>query len=260
MGHILLATMPNTEAWREVAGLLDSNATDEDVIRASAVAAEGTLNGAAQDPALAAAVHLLAMVPRAAQDDRFEEKLAALEVKVPAAPGLGDLVVGISLAFEQGVRRAQDRSDFGEIVRRALLGSLISFSEDVLSWPFEASADETRAAVAKLAQPEAFTWAAHAFFARLTADTLGYWLDRTLSTRVGPGKRFGSIGDRDAFDHAIDEVCAAGAVIIREFAEDWYRLRIHQDGSVTPERAAIFGAVAFRRIGEEIGRHRGVDA
>ena len=77
MGHILLATMPNTEAWREVAGLLDSNATDEDVIRASAVAAEGTLNGAAQDPALAAAVHLLAMVPRAAQDDRFEEKLAA---------------------------------------------------------------------------------------------------------------------------------------------------------------------------------------
>ena len=76
MGHVHLATLPTKRPWREVVALLDGNAADEDVIRASAIAAEVALSGAARDPVLVAAVHLLTMVPQAARSGSFAEHLA----------------------------------------------------------------------------------------------------------------------------------------------------------------------------------------
>ena len=92
------------------------------------------------------------------------------------------------------------------------------------------------------------------------ADTLGYWLDRTLSTKVGPGRRFEGMAARDEFDRSLDQYCVEATRIIHEFASDWYSLRLYKEGTITSERAASFTAVVFRKINEELRRKRNGDA
>ena len=55
---------------------------------------------------------------------------------------------------------------------------------------------------------------------------------------------------------ALDQYCSEATRIIREFAEGWYGKTLYRDGTITAERAAAFGAVAFKKIGEELRRKR----
>ena len=105
---------------------------------------------------------------------------------MPDAPTLGDLTVGVATALERE-QRVGPRTDFSEIVRRALVGTLSAQIGDALPGLFEADARDVQRAAAALGRPDAFSRAARAFFGRLLADTLGYWLDRTLSAEIGPG-------------------------------------------------------------------------
>ena len=83
MGHIHLVTLPGTKRWREVVELLDDRAGFDEVVAASAVAAEKDLADAAKDPALAAAVRLLALIPQAARGEAFGEGLRQLGSRCP---------------------------------------------------------------------------------------------------------------------------------------------------------------------------------
>lgn len=95
-----------------------------------------------------------------------------------------------------------------------------------------------------------------AFFTRLTRDTLSNWLDRTLSTHVGPNRRFAHAGQRGDFDVALGQYCSEATRIIREFSGGWYGATIFREKTITRERAAGFGYVAFKKIGEELRQKR----
>jgi hypothetical protein len=185
MGHIHLAELPRSRRWKHVVACLESDASDEAVIAASVAAAERDLEKAARDPALAEAVRLLAMVPQKARSAAFGAELRAMGVNVPDAPHFGDLCVGLGRSLERYVR-----NDFAEVVRRALLGTLVSRLQDGLPEVLAVDAERLRRAVAQLAEEAAFSVSARAFFARLSADTLAYWLERTLSAQIGPSRRF----------------------------------------------------------------------
>ena len=108
----------------------------------------------------------------------------------------------------------------------------------------------------QLGRPDAFSRAARAFFGRLLADTLGYWLDRTLSAEIGPGARIQSLGDRNAFDRALEQYCSEATRIIREFSGAWYGKTLFREGTISRDRAAAFSAVALKKIGAELQRKR----
>jgi hypothetical protein len=255
MGHIHLATLPSTKRWREVVELLNEHAGADTVVAASAVAAEKSLSIVASDLTLAAALRLLALIPQAARSRDFGEALRQLGVAVPDAPMLADLTVGVAAALERE-QLAGPRTDFSEIARRALVGTLSAQIGDALPGLFEADARDVQRATAQLGRPDAFSRAARTFFGRLLADTLGYWLDRTLSAEIGPGARIQSLGDRNAFDRALERYCSEATRIIREFSAIWYGKTLARDGTISRDRAAAFSAVALRKIRTELQRKR----
>ena len=123
-----------------------------------------------------------------------------------------------------------------------------------------AEAADVRKAAAIMGRPREFSAAARAFFGAVTARSLSYWLDRTLSAQVGPEERFPDSRARGAFDAALAQYSSEATRIIREFAGGWYGKTLYTDGTVTPARAAAFSAIAFRKITEELHYKRGLDA
>lgn len=252
MGHIHLAAAPDTRRWRMVVHLLDEGAAIGRIVRASALAAESDLAVAARDPALAEAVRLLATIPQAARSPNFSDALRGSGVETPGAPMLGDLAIGTAAALDRFTER---RTDFSEIVRRSLVGTMSSLVEEALPSPFEPSASDVQRAAARLGQPAGFARASRTLLGRVQADTLGAWLDRTLSQEIGPGTRMASFAARDRFDRRLDQHCMEATRIIREFSGNWYGRTLLREGSISHERAAAYTAVAMRKIGEELRRN-----
>ena len=86
---------------------------------------------------------------------------------------------------------------------------------------------------------------ARMFFGHLTGEALSSWLDRTLSTHVGPGRRFAHVGERSAFDAALNQYCAEATRMIREFSGGWYWKTLQRRGRIDTSDAAAFAAVAL---------------
>lgn len=260
MGHIRLATLPATRNWSAVVDLLTSGAPDDQVVAASAIAAENDFIAAASNAVFVEAVRLLAMIPEAARSPDFGRGLRDIGLDVPDRPLLADILFASGTGLNRTARASGDRNDFSEITRRALLGTLSSQIGAALPGLFEADAEDVRAATARMGRTSEFPVLARAFFGRLVADTLASWLDRTLSTHVGEGRRFAHAAERTAFDRALDQYCSEATRIIREFASGWRGKTLYRDGTITTERAAAFGAVSLKKITEELRRKRTADA
>ncbi len=259
MGHIHLGVLPGSKKWREVVNLLADGAVDEDVLAASACAAEKDLASAANDPTFVEAVRLLAMVPVAARSEDFGNALRDLDVPVQTDPSLMDIAVAIGKRLDEVARQLGRQSDFGELSRRALLASFSNQMSDRLPGLFDVAASDVKSAARSLSGPRSFATYSRSFFTRLLSETLHYWLDRTLSAHVGPGQRFRDARSRSAFDQAITQYCSEATFIIKEFSAGWFAKTLHREGMFDSRSAAAYGAVAFKKINEELRLKRGAD-
>ena len=258
MGHIHLGRLPGSKRWSAVVDLLETGAPDIDVIAGSAIAAEKDLAGAVNNAVFVEAVRVLANLPQIARREPFGGGLRRLGLDVPDDPSLLDLASAIG-AHLDAVAMSAGRNDFGEISRRALLDTVMDEISSGLPGLFAAEPADLVAATARLAEPRAFSDVARTFFGTLLAETLSYWLDRTLSARVGPGARFGNAGERVEFDRALTQYCAEATRIIKEFAAGWYARNRSSEDDFVRDRAAAFAAVALRKIGEELREKRRSD-
>jgi len=84
-------------------------------------------------------------------------------------------------------------------------------------------------------------------------------LSRELSDHVGPGRRFASLDDHQAFRSALDQHCFEAARIVEEFAGGWFS-KTHYETGITPDKARGFVFVALKKIGRELRRRRKADA
>ena len=260
MGHIRLGVLPHSLKWQQVAALLTGGATNADVFAAAAIAAERDLAQASNDPVFVEAVRLLLMVPFAARSDGFAGALRSLGLNVSTAPDVLDICAAASARLDEVARSRGRRSDFSELAGRALIATLSTQIGDRLPGLFETSAADVQAAVRSLSYARGVADLTRGYFGRLLSDCLSSWLDRTLSTKLGLGKRFDRAADRSSFELALNRYSSEATRIINEFAPGWYGKRLHEDGTITSERAAAFAAVAFKKIGEELRRKRGADA
>ena len=108
-----------------------------------------------------------------------------------------------------------------------------------------------------LGTSKGFQSTARSFFTRLLSDTLRVWLDRTTSAQVGPESRFRDSGQRADFDRTLQQYCFEATCIISEFSAGWYGKTLHREGEIDSHHAAVFAAVAFKKITEEVQRKRG---
>jgi hypothetical protein len=259
LGHIHLGRLPGTRKWRAVSDLIAAGSDVESIAAASAVAAERQLAAAARDPVFVEAVRLLALIPQAAKQDDFTQALREIGIDAPAHPSLLDLMIATTAALDRYTASGATRSDFGELSARALADSLASAIGPRLPGLFQPNAADVQAEIAKLAKSDAFSNLARQFFGRLVSETLSSWLSRGLSAHVGKDRAFSGAVDRSAFDAALNQYANESTQIIKVFAGGWYGKTLYRDGTITSERAAAFGAVAFKKINEELTRKRARD-
>jgi hypothetical protein len=252
LGHIHLAELPRSKKWKIVYDLIVEDAPTRMVIAASIAAATRDLETAAKDSALAEGVRLLATVPEQAQSADFGAHLRAVGIDVPDEPRSEDLAAGLSRALERMRSNPDVGSDLAEIVRRTLLSTLVARLTNLLPDLLTTDSENLRRALAQLGGGSGFSLSARAFFARLSANILGYWLDRTLSAQLGPDRRFATLADRDDFDAALDRACIEAAEIVDELAEAWFEAALIREGRITSARASAFAELAFQKVLDEL--------
>jgi hypothetical protein len=260
LGHIHLAVLPSTKKWKAVVALLEDGAATDEIIEAAARAAERDFHKAAGDAAVVECVRLLGMIPVAAREPEFGRALRSMDILVSEQPDLMSVTAGAGQRLDRFVRDLGHFSDIAELARRALLGSLTHLVGDQLPSLFEVTPDETRTAFRRLSQSTNFSRLSREFFTRLVTQTLSYWLDRTLATHIGPGRKFRDAGERAAFDAALRQYGFEATRIIKEFSGGWYGKTLQQEGAISQTAATRFTAVALKKTVEELRRKRAVDA
>lgn len=260
MGHVHLGVLPKTRPWREVVRLLGDGAPVPTVLSAGAKAAERDLLAAGDDPVFVEAVRLMLLIPNAARATDFGDALRALDLPVSDRPELIDLLAAVQRRLDQVGAAASRRTDLGEIAARALLDALGSQVSADLPSLFDATHADVVTSARKLAGRQGLAALARSFFGRLVGDSLAIWLDRTLSTHVGPGRRFPSASERAGFDRALAEHAYGATRIVQEFVPGWTGKRLAESGTISTSASRDFGSVCLRKIIEELRTGYGSDA
>ena len=255
MSHIRLGTLPKTQKWEHVVGLIAGGADVERIAAASADAAEHGLERASQDQGLAHVFWLLTQIPQAASG-----QLKRLGLEVSSKPTLLEIVGAFTNAVDRQVRTRGNRSDLGEMAQHAASETLTTLAGRELPSLFGPTTGDVQQAFAKLGSSDRFSVLARDFFSRLTSRSLGYFLSRELSKHVGPNKRFAAVSEHSDFNTALDLHCREASRIIKEFSGGWYGKTLFQEGDISPNRASQFAHVAFKKLRAELRKRRGADA
>lgn len=254
MGHNTLGVLPRTVYWQSVVQLVADGAPIEEVVAASAQATETMLLKAVDDPAFVEAVRLLLAIPAAARSGDFAAGLRDLELSVPDQPELLDIVTAAGRRLDDQNQRG--RTDLGELAGRALCATLSDSIGERLPGLFEATPEDVQREALRLSWNTSLSDYSRRFFSRLVADSLSYWLDRTLADHIGDGQRFATVADRADFDRELDCFSWESSRIIREFSAGWYGKTLFRDGGFTTRSAAAFGAVAMKKIVDDLRTRR----
>jgi hypothetical protein len=80
LGHIWLGRLPRTRKWREVVDLLQSGASVESVVAASAGAAKVALGSTAKDPLVLTVSDLMARLPHEARGSGYHVSMSPRDI------------------------------------------------------------------------------------------------------------------------------------------------------------------------------------
>lgn len=260
MGHNLLGVLPRTRTWTSVVDQLQSGADTASVVAGSLRAAERQFLRASDDPVFVEAVRILLNIPLAGRAADFGQALRDVDIPAPNAPELLDLLSAVTARLDDVRGAAQSMSDMGEIAARALVSTMSQSIGDALPSLFAATPGDVQARARQLSWSKGIAELSRQFFAEVMTGSLSYWLDRTLASHVGSDLRFPNAAARDAFDREMRSYTSSMTRIIQEFSGGWYGKTLHEHGGFRTRDAAIFGAVALKKIVSELKRDRAFDA
>jgi hypothetical protein len=255
MGHQHLGTLSRTRLWTDVVAMIGGGANLQDVVSATAIAAEQQMIDAADDPAVKHAVWLLTQIPLAAREKDFAAALRRLDIRIKDQPTLGELSSSLMQAVDHAVEQSGGRTDLGEMAQLSAVESLNAVAGPALSDFLEVPSERVKEVIGQLATVKHFAVLSREFFARLCRRQLTYFLSRELSQHVGYNSRFKTIYDHRAFEEAIDLHCRETSRIINDFSGQWFSLKLYE-GGITKSKAGNFAYVAFGKIRAELHRRR----
>jgi hypothetical protein len=252
MGHLRLASLPDTAPWREVVELIAEGASVAGIAQSTIQAAVRGLDAAKADQGLAHAVYLLAHVTIAARDETtFIERLAGLGIQVPSDPNLYDLVGSLSDAMDGHLRNTRSRTDFGEMAQLAAVEALAALAGPKSENLWESDAAPVRSAVRTLSTKEGFATLSHEFFSRFMQRYLTYHLSRELSLHVGPNQRFRDPAEHSEFIERLGVHTRQAAIIVRDYAGGWYSKSKYETG-ISKASARKFAAYSLTKLRDEL--------
>lgn len=252
MGHIRLGLLPRTRAWKEVVGLIVAGADVSQVATATINAAEKAFSFVLNDEGYTEAVWLMTQLAIAAKQENYREHLAGIGVHLPDKATVADIATSLSDTLDRKLALGR-QSDLAEIAQRALIGAVVSHLSPKLPSLFPADAADVHAALASLSRQKEFGELSRSFFARLTNESMGYFLSKTLATHMGEGQRFATMNQVAQFEDALQTHCREASVIVETFSSDWFsKHRFEEGGTISRESANGFASFALKKMKDEL--------
>jgi hypothetical protein len=258
MGHQRLARLPRSRPWNYVVGLIVDHADTAAIAAAASQAAERSMIDASEDPITKYSMWFLARLPLAARERDFHSTMSALGLQCPDRPSLADIVCAVMAAIDHKVP-VHKRTDYGEIAELSAAEAMYYVFGREYDQLFDAGPDHTQSVIASFGTVAQFPVLARDFFARLIRRHLDYYLSRELSRHVGPGRRFATVREHQAFEAALDQHCRETTRIIQEYSGEWLSKQNFQ-GGIDLGKAGRFVSYASEKIRDELRERRAAHA
>jgi hypothetical protein len=216
-------------------------------------AADKAFERMADDPGFSEAVWLLTQLGIAAKKDDQGGHLESVGIKLSAHSSIAEVASSVRAAMDLRLSKSGRPSDISDIASNALVSAITSHLHTKLGGLFEASASEVHSALGELGKQKAFGELSRSFFARLSTDSLKYFLDKTIDTHLGRGQRFQTRSDARQFREALTTHCHEASEIVQKFAADWFsKNRFKGDGEIRRDTTDGFGWYAMKKIRAEM--------
>jgi len=253
MGHVRLGSLPRSRAWKEVVGLITAGADVSQIANATIRAADKAFSFVLNDEGFTEAVWLMTQLAIAAKKDNFNDHLQSVGINLPEDTSLPDVAAAVAEAMDRKLESNGSRSDLGEMSQRALVGALVEHISPKLPSLFAPDASDVQAALASLGKKREFGELSRTFFAKLTNDSMNYFLTKTLATHLGEGQRFTTMNEVGQFEKALTTHCKEASLIVEQFSADWFsKHKYEEGGDISRESSNGFASYALKKMKDEL--------
>jgi len=253
MGHVRLGSLPRSRAWKEVVGLITAGADVSQIANATIRAADKAFSFVLNDEGFTEAVWLMTQLAIAAKKDNFNDHLQSVGINLRQDTSLPDVAAAVAEAMDRKLESNGSRSDLGEMSQRALVGALVEHISPKLPSLFAPDASDVQAALASLGKKREFGELSRTFFAKLTNDSMNYFLTKTLATHLGEGQRFTTMNEVGQFEKALTTHCKEASLIVEQFSADWFsKHKYEEGGDISRESSNGFASYALKKMKDEL--------
>lgn len=251
MGHSLIGKFPRTKEWDEVSRMLSDGADAGQVADATLKAAELAMAWVQSDAGFREAIWMLTQLGVSGTKTHPLAHLAQYGLVRPEASSVVDVVADLCNSFEQAMTESRERSDFGEVSRRALASSLTGYLNERLGGLFEPSRQQIESALKDIRKPAVFSDVYQSFVGGLTNKSLGYFLSRELARHLG--HRFQTANQKRQFESALRTLCHESSEIVKKYGAQWFAKHLKEEGGdISRESAEGFGWYGMQKMRAEL--------
>jgi hypothetical protein len=236
-----------------VVGLITAGADVSQIANATIRAADKAFSFVLNDEGFTEAVWLMTQLAIAAKKDNFNDHLQSVGINLPQDTSLPDVAAAVAEAMDRKLESNGSRSDLGEMSQRALVGALVEHISPKLPSLFAPDASDVQAALASLGKKREFGELSRTFFAKLTNDSMNYFLTKTLATHLGEGQRFTTMNEVGQFEKALTTHCKEASLIVEQFSADWFsKHKYEEGGDISRESSNGFASDARKKMKDEL--------
>jgi hypothetical protein len=126
---------------------------------------------------------------------------------------------------------------------------------------FAPEPSDIQAALASLGKKREFGELSCTFFAKLTNDSMNYFLSKTLATHLGEGQRFATMNEMGQFEKALNTHCREASLVVEQFSADWFSKHEYEEGGeISRESSNDFASYALKKMKDKLKEGAQVDA
>lgn len=256
MGHTRLGNLARSKEWRGVVQLIAAGA---DVSQVADVTLKTTEKAFAyvninEDRGFNQAAWIMVQLGVAAKKADPIGHLRDHGIDILSQTTVPGIISAISEAMDKPLDRHGKRSDLSEIARRALIGAVTDQMRPKLeNRLFDVTAEDVRGVLKEFHKQKEFGSLSRKFFAKLTNESMDYFLSQTLSSQVGKGQRFASMNEKAQFDQALTTHCYEASKIVEDYSGGWFSKHMYTEGGkISRQSVRGFASLAMKKMTDEL--------
>jgi len=258
MGHLRLKGVPKSQPWVAVVFEIQQGRGDQQsaarVAAATAHATELQLQQLKGDPSVTHCFWLLARLAEASRRSSFAEELKALGLSAEHKSALS-FMAEVASSVRESIGRNTGSGAFADLASLALRKTLSEAIGHQGPGLFGSSLDDVQHALRAVSTQNAFANLSQRFFGDFLGRTLTFFVDRAVPSALLSSSTLHSVNDTRAILDSVDLHARQSALILHDFAGEWYSKHDWKSGGrITHAEAEGFVAYGLEKLRAELRR------